>query len=91
MYILTIKGCEDDGAYAIRLKNGKKVLHLFENEDEAVRYAGLLEANGFPETEPIEVNEDIAVQACEHYGYNYAIIKTTDFVVPPEKVNSELI
>lgn len=91
MYILVIKNKEEEGAYAVKSKNGNKVLHIFEEEDDAIRYAGLLEANGFPNLFPIEVDEDIALFACEHYDYNYTIIKKNDFVFPPEFSKRELI
>ena len=39
MYLLTLKDRQDDGAYAVADKYGEKVLFLFEEEDDAERYA----------------------------------------------------
>ena len=43
MYLLTLKESKDEGAYAVQDKYGDKVLFLFEEEDDAVRYAMMLE------------------------------------------------
>ena len=39
MYLLTLKTRKEDGAYAVQDKHGDKVLFLFEEEDDADRYA----------------------------------------------------
>ena len=44
MYILTILGQEKEGAYAVTDPDGARALYLFEEEDDAERYAGLREA-----------------------------------------------
>ena len=43
MYLLTLKTRKEDGAYAVQDKHGDKVLFLFEEEDDADRYAMMLE------------------------------------------------
>ena len=43
MFLLTLKDRKDDGAYAVQNKLGEKVLVLFEEEDDATRYAMMLE------------------------------------------------
>ena len=43
MYLLTLKESKDEGAYAVKDKYGEKVLFLFEEEDDAIRYAMMLE------------------------------------------------
>ena len=42
MYILSLHGKEGEGAYAVTNDDGHKALYLFEQEDDATRYAGLL-------------------------------------------------
>ena len=44
MYLLTLKTRKEDGAYAVQDSQGDKVLFLFEEEDDAERYAMMLEA-----------------------------------------------
>ncbi len=49
MYIITIDGREDEGAYSVRNDYGEQVLYIFEEEDDAVRFAMMLEEGGSPE------------------------------------------
>ena len=84
MYILTIGNNDSEGAYEVITQEGEKVLQLFEELDDAERYIGLLEADGFPKLmEPTEIEGEQAVAACEKFGYNYVIITPDDFVIPP--------
>ena len=43
MFILTVEGKEDKGAYSVVNDTGDKILYLFEEEDDATRYAMQLE------------------------------------------------
>ena len=83
MYVLTISGQETEGAYAVTDPDGEKALYLFEDEDDAVRYGGLLEAEDYPEMSVIEIDKKLAIQTCYNYNYRYVIITPNDFVVPP--------
>jgi hypothetical protein len=76
MYLLTLKDRKDDGAYAVHDKYGEKVLFMFEEEDDAVRYALMLEddANYSKEMEVVEVDDDIAIKTCKMHNYKYAVI-----------------
>jgi hypothetical protein len=42
MFLLTLKDQKGDGAFAVQDKYGEKVLFLFEEEDDATRYALML-------------------------------------------------
>lgn len=84
MYIITIDGKEDDGAYSVRDEYGEKILYIFEEEDDAVRFAMMLEENGSPKMNCIEVQEELLVQACEMHGHKYKIFTIDDFVIPPD-------
>jgi len=88
MYLLTIKGKEEEGAYAVTDEDGEKALYLFEDGDDAERYSGLLEAEDYPEMTIVEVDDDLAVKTCEIYGYNYVIINSNDFVIPPREYDT---
>ena len=59
MYILTIDGKEKDGAYSVQDDEGNHVLYLFEEEDDASRYAMLLEEESFPDMHVLEVDPEI--------------------------------
>ena len=47
MYLLTDK--KSGGVYAVFNKDNVKTVHLFEEEDDVVRYQNLLEADGHGE------------------------------------------
>jgi len=83
MYILTINGKETEGAYSVTDDEGEQILYLFEEEDDAVRYAMMLEEDGSPEMHVIEVEDDLMIKACELHGYHYTLITTEDIVIPP--------
>jgi len=84
MFLLTIKDRKDDGAYAVQDQYGHKVLFLFEEEDDAERYAMQLEEQEDTEMIVVEVDDDLAVKTCKMYNYKYAIITPDDIVVPPK-------
>ena len=43
MYIITVEGKENEGAYSVPDDDGEHILYLFEDEDDALRYAMMLE------------------------------------------------
>lgn len=88
MYILSIKGKEEEGVYAVIDDNGDKAVYFFEEEDDANRFALLLEADDYPEMTVIEVDDDVAIKTCETYNYTYAIISSDDLVIPPRHYDS---
>ena len=85
MYILTIKGQEQEGAYAVSDDDGERSLYLFEEEDDALRYCGLLEAEDYPPMDVVEIPNELAIQTCMVYNYKYVIITEDDFVIPPRE------
>jgi len=76
---------DEDGAYAVADNDGDKTLYFFQDEDDAERFAGLLEADDYPEMEVVEVDPELAIKTCHQYNYRYAIISPDDFVIPPRK------
>jgi hypothetical protein len=83
MYILTKAGKEREGAYSVINDDGVQALYLFENGDDAMRYAMMLEDDGYPEVNIIEVEDDIMLHTCEVHDYPYVIITENDIVIPP--------
>ena len=83
MYILTVGGKENDGAYSVIDDDGEHILYLFEGEDDAIRYALMLEDEGSPEMHVIEVEDEIMIKTCEHHDYKYVVITPNDIVIPP--------
>ena len=84
MYILTVAGKEKEGAYSVRNAEGEQILYLFEEEDDATRYAMMLETDDYPEMHVIEVEDEVMIKTCEIHDYNYTVITSDDIVVPPD-------
>ena len=85
MFILTIEGHEQDGAYAVADEDGERALYLFQEEDDAIRYGGLLEAEDYPPMSVVEVEDKLAISTCNMYNYRYVVITPQDFVIPPRE------
>ena len=84
MHIITIKGKEREGAYSVVDEDGEKVLYIFEEEDDAIRYSIQLEGLDYPEMNVLEVDDDIMIKTCEMHGHRYAVITSNDVVIPPD-------
>ena len=90
MFILTIAGKENDGAYSVTDDDGNQILYLFEEEDDAVRYALMLENTDYPEMHVLEVEDEVMIKTCQVHDYNYTVITSNDIVIPP-KVQHDFI
>ena len=90
MFILTIAGKEREGAYSVEDEHGDQILYLFEEEDDAVRYAMMLEDSDYPEMHVLEVEDEVMIKTCQVHNYNYTVITSDDIVIPP-KVQHDFI
>jgi hypothetical protein len=84
MFILTINGRESEGAYSVTDDDGDQVLYLFSEEDDASRYAMMMEENDYPEMHVIEIEDEVMLKICEMNGYRYTLITSDDIVIPPD-------
>jgi hypothetical protein len=84
MFILTINGREKEGAYSVIDDDGEHILYLFQEEDDATRYAIMLEEDGYPEMHVIEIEDEVMIKTCEMHGYQYTLITSNDIVIPPD-------
>ena len=88
MYLLTINEKKDNGAYAVLNRYGEKVLFMFEEEDDAERYAMMLNVDEEDSSlSVIEVDDSLAIMTCKRYNYKYAVITPNDIVIPPKNDN----
>ena len=90
MFILTVAGKENEGAYSVTDDDGNQILYLFEEEDDAVRYAMMLEDSDYPEMHVLEVEDEVMIKTCQVHNYNYTVITSDDIVIPP-KVQHDFI
>ena len=84
MFILTLRDKKEQGAYAVQDGYGNHVLFLFEEEDDAERYAMMLESEEDKEMDLVEVDDALALRTCKMYNYRYSIITPNDIVIPPK-------
>lgn len=91
MFILTINGREREGAYSVINEDGEHVLYLFDDEDDATRYAMMLEDDGYPEMHVIEVEDELMIRTCKSHNYQYVIITSNDIVIPPNNTGHDFI
>ena len=78
-----MKNKREEGAYAVDDRYGHQVLFLFEEEDDAERYAMMLEDQEDKMMDVIEVDDALAIKTCRMHNYKYAVITSDDFVIPP--------
>ena len=87
MFILTLLGKEDEGAYSVQNEEGEQILYLFEEEDDATRYALMLEDQEEQKMDVVEVDDELAIKTCKLYNYKYAVVTPDDIVIPPKNVS----
>tara|TARA_B100000614_G_scaffold12252_1_gene10510 strand:+ start:451 stop:666 length:216 start_codon:yes stop_codon:yes gene_type:complete len=58
---------------------------IFQDKDDASRYAMMLEEESYPEMAVLEVDHDMMASVCETHGYEYTVITPNDIVIPPSK------
>ena len=87
MWLLTLrseKNNREEGAYAVHNKYGEKVLFMFQKEDDANRYAMMMEDQEDSKMDVIEVDDNVAIMTCKRYNYKYAVVTPNDIVIPPK-------
>lgn len=85
VYVLLFNiGTDAEGIHTIQVGDRNKVL-MFEDQDDASRYALLLEAQDFgsPSVEAIDSTE--IEQFCRGSGYDLELVETGKLAIPPEK------
>ena len=84
MYVIGLKGKATEGLYAAPSQTGKKILYMFSDSDDAKRFAGLLEADDYPELQIYEIEDDVALKICQQQNYSYFVIDSDDLLIPPD-------
>ena len=83
MFVLT--DCKTGGVYAVRDdKTIDRVVQIFVDKDDALRYYGQLEALDYDRPlQILELEEEQIKANCVNHGYMYCIITPNDLVTPP--------
>jgi len=93
MFIITVDSNQNEGAYSVVDTKGNTVIYLFKEEDDATRFALLLEEEKNHEESDINVvhvDDDLIVKVCDMHNCNYTIITPNDIVIPPRQDNDTL-
>ena len=85
MFLLTLRDNKTRWCLCRSKSNGEKVFFLFEDEDDAERYAMQLEDNEEAEMDVVEVDDALAILTCKRYNYKYAVVTPNDIVIPPRE------
>jgi len=84
MFIITLKDMPS-GIFSVYDDDEERIIPLFEEEDDAVRYLlQLEESEDTPELEIVDVENDAIILACRSQGQKYSIISSDDFIIPPD-------
>tara|TARA_B100001250_G_C19419586_1_gene622628 strand:+ start:99 stop:359 length:261 start_codon:yes stop_codon:yes gene_type:complete len=84
MWLLTTRSEKEEGAYAVHNKYGEKVLFMFQQEDDANRYAMMMEDYNGNSMDVIQVDDNVAIMTCKRYNYKYTVVTPNDIVIPPK-------
>ncbi|HEY9669401.1 MAG TPA: DUF3110 domain-containing protein [Coleofasciculaceae cyanobacterium] len=74
---------DNEGIHTIRVGDRNTVL-MFESEDDATRFALMLEAQDFPEATVEAIGADEIEEFCRRCDYSSELIETGRLELPPE-------
>lgn len=91
VYVLLFNARTDnEGIHTLRVDDNEDIVLMFENEDDATRFAVMLEAQDFPEAS-VEAMDQADIEAfCDSAGYGYKIVPEGSLAIPPEGRVEEL-
>lgn len=79
---------ENEGIHTIREGDRNKIL-MFESQDDAERFAMLLEAQDFPTATPESMDVEEVKEFCAEAGYSWEIVVADGSLVIPPEINVE--
>ncbi len=80
---------ENEGIHTIRVGDRNKLL-MFESEDDATRFALMLEAQDFPTATVEAMDSEELEEFCASADYDWEIVPEGALAVPPETTVEEL-
>jgi hypothetical protein len=85
VYILLFNaGTDNEGIHTIQMGDRNTIL-MFKDEDDALRYSVLLEAQDFPEPKVEAIDSDEVDQFCRQADYDSKLVESGQLEIPPEK------
>ena len=84
MFVLTLEN-HPDGVYSVYDEEDKKVIPIFQIEDDADRYLLQLQENvSYPKMEVVEMEDHVIIDACQQRGQPFTVITSDDLLIPPD-------
>ena len=85
VYVLLFNArTENEGIHSIQIGGRNQVL-MFESEDDATRFALMLEAQDFPLPTVEEIDSEEVENICRDAGYGYKLVEQGTLELPPEQ------
>ena len=86
MFVLTLEDLPD-GVYSVYDEEDKKVIPIFQLEDDADRYLLQLQENiSYPKMEVVEMEDHVIIDACQQKGQPFTVITPDDLLIPPDNL-----
>ncbi len=82
-------GTDNEGIHTVQVGDRNTIL-MFKDEDDALRYAGLLEAQDFPEAKVEAIDSEEVEHFCRQADYDWKVVDSGQLEIPPEKNVEEL-
>ena len=79
---------ENEGIHTVRVGDRNKIL-MFESEDDATRFALMLEAQDFPSPTVEEIDSEEVKQFCQSADYDWEVVSESSGIVLPPETNVE--
>jgi len=75
---------ENEGIHSLQME-GRQLVLMFEVEDDATRFAGMLEAQDFPPASVEAFESEEIEEFCESAGYEAVMVEDGTLLMPPDK------
>jgi Protein of unknown function (DUF3110) len=82
-------GTENEGIHSIQMMGERNKVLMFESEDDATRFALMLEAQDFPTATVEAIDSEEVKEFCESANYDWEIVPNNGGVLIPPEVNVE--
>ncbi|MGK7940812.1 MAG: DUF3110 domain-containing protein [Crocosphaera sp.] len=90
VYVLLFNArTENEGIHTVQMGDRNKIL-MFESEDDATRYALLLEAQDFPTPTVESFDSEEIEQFCQQADYDWEVVAAGELAIPPEQNVEEI-
>ncbi len=86
MFVITLRN-QPQGIFSVFDEKEDRIVPLFEQADDAVRYVMALEEDEEnPDLQIMNVEPDQIIHACRQQGQKYSIITADELIIPPDDI-----